>query len=178
MGTLKGGLGVPADYRHPARRSNPPNCFCGKRSNPLSAARARFVQTTRGAVSEAPLIPLVSIECTTQASQRTRNNRLTIYGISVRLHFGISDGRGTMKENIVVSGRGQITLPASMRKRLGIKAGGVLVVEDRKGELVLRPAAIVELDTYTEEEIARWEREDRLAPGERSRILKKLGRKR
>jgi AbrB family looped-hinge helix DNA binding protein len=83
-----------------------------------------------------------------------------------------------MKENIVVSGRGQITLPASMRKRLGIKAGGVLVVEDRKGELVLRPAAVVELDTYTEEEIARWEREDRLAPGERSRILKKLARKR
>ena len=83
-----------------------------------------------------------------------------------------------MKENIVVSGRGQITLPASMRRRLGIKAGGVLVVEDRKGELVLRPAAIVELDTYTEEEIARWERDDRLVPGERSRILKKLGRKR
>ena len=83
-----------------------------------------------------------------------------------------------MKETIIVSGRGQITLPASMRRRLGIKAGGVLVVEDRKGKLVLRPAAIVELDTYTEEEIARWEREDRLAPGERSRILKKLGRKR
>ncbi|HJX15436.1 MAG TPA: AbrB/MazE/SpoVT family DNA-binding domain-containing protein [Candidatus Deferrimicrobiaceae bacterium] len=83
-----------------------------------------------------------------------------------------------MKETIIVSGRGQITLPASMRRRLGIRAGGVLVVEDRKGKLVLRPAAIVELDTYTEEEIARWEREDRLAPGERSRILKKLGRKR
>ena len=83
-----------------------------------------------------------------------------------------------MKETIIVSGRGQITLPASMRRRLGIRAGGVLVVEDRKGKLVLRPAAIVELDTYTEEEIARWEREDRLAPGERSRMLKKLGRKR
>ena len=83
-----------------------------------------------------------------------------------------------MKENVVVSGRGQITLPVSMRRRLGIKAGGVLVVEDRKGELVLRPAAVVELVTYTDEEIARWEREDRLAPGERSRILKKLGRKR
>jgi len=83
-----------------------------------------------------------------------------------------------MKGNIVVSARGQITLPASMRRRLGIKAGGVLVVEDRKGELVLRPAAVVELDTYTNEEIARWEREDRLALGERSGILKKLGRKR
>jgi bifunctional DNA-binding transcriptional regulator/antitoxin component of YhaV-PrlF toxin-antitoxin module len=65
-----------------------------------------------------------------------------------------------------------------LQRRLGIKAGGVLVVEDRKGELVLRPAAVVELDSYTDEEIARWEREDRLAPGERSRILKKLGRKR
>jgi len=83
-----------------------------------------------------------------------------------------------MKGNVVVSARGQITLPSSMRKRLGIKAGGVLVVEDRKGELVLRPAAVVELDTYTDAEIGRWDREDRLAPGERSRILKKLGRKR
>ena len=83
-----------------------------------------------------------------------------------------------MKGNIVVSGRGQITLPASIRRRLGIKAGGVLVVEDRKGKVVLRPAAVVELDTYTDEEIRRWEREDRLAQGERSRILKKLVRKR
>jgi AbrB family looped-hinge helix DNA binding protein len=83
-----------------------------------------------------------------------------------------------MKENIVVSGRGQITLPASMRRRLGIKAGGVLVVEDRKGELVLRPAAVVELDTYTDEETSGWDKEDLLAPGERSRILKKLSRKR
>jgi AbrB family looped-hinge helix DNA binding protein len=83
-----------------------------------------------------------------------------------------------MKENVVVSGRGQITLPASMRRRLGIKAGGVLVAEDREGELVLRPAAVVELDTYTDEEISRWDREDRLSPGERSRILKKTGRRR
>jgi len=83
-----------------------------------------------------------------------------------------------MKENIVVSGRGQITLPVSMRRRLGIKEGSVLVVEDRKGELVLRPAAVVELDAYTDEEVARWDREDRLAPGERSGILKKLGRTR
>lgn len=108
----------------------------------------------------------------------TSNNRLYKYGMSVKLHYGISDWRCPVKENIVVSGRGQITLPASMRRRLGIKAGGVLVVEDRKGELVLRPAAVVELDTYTDEEISRWEREDRLAPGERPRILKKLGRKR
>ncbi len=83
-----------------------------------------------------------------------------------------------MKENVVVSGRGQITLPASMRKRLGIKSGGVLVAEERKGELVLRPAAVVELDTYTDEEVSRWDREDRLSPAEKSVILKKVGRRR
>jgi AbrB family looped-hinge helix DNA binding protein len=104
--------------------------------------------------------------------------RLHEYGISVILHYGISDWRCSVKENVVVSGRGQITLPVSMRRRLGIKAGGVLVVEDRKGELVLRQATVLELGTYTDEEISRWEREDRLAPGERSRIMKKLGRKR
>lgn len=82
-----------------------------------------------------------------------------------------------MKENVVVSGRGQITLPAAMRKRLGIKEGGVVVVEDRDGELVIRPAAVVELAAYSDEEIGAWDREDRLAPEERARILKKAGRK-
>jgi len=82
-----------------------------------------------------------------------------------------------MKENVVVSGRGQVTLPAAMRKRLGIKAGGVVVVEDRDGELVIRPAAVVELAAYSDEEIVAWDREDRLAPEERARILKKVGRK-
>src|SRR5450759_1122901 len=109
-----------------------------------------------------------------EASLLYKHNRWQYYGISVRLNYGISDWRCALKGNIVVSGRAQITLPASMRRRLGIKAGGVLIVEDREGELVLRPAAVVELDTYTDEEIGRWEREDRLAPGERSRLLKKL----
>jgi len=77
-----------------------------------------------------------------------------------------------MKENAVVSGRGQITLPAAMRK-----AGGVVVVEDRDGELVIRPAAVVELAAYSDEEIAAWDREDRIAPEEKTRILKKVGRK-
>ncbi len=82
-----------------------------------------------------------------------------------------------MKENIVVSERGQVTLPAAMRRRLGIKAGSVVVVEDRGGELVIRPAAVVELAAYSDEEIVGWNREDRLTPEERARILKKAGRK-
>ncbi|MBE0568832.1 MAG: AbrB/MazE/SpoVT family DNA-binding domain-containing protein [Deltaproteobacteria bacterium] len=83
-----------------------------------------------------------------------------------------------MKDNLMVSGRGQITLPASMRRRLGIKTGGIVVAEERDGELVLRPAVVVELDAYTDEEIAGWDREDRLEPAEKEKIIRKSGRNR
>lgn len=35
-----------------------------------------------------------------------------------------------MKETLVVSSRGQITLPVRLRKRLGIKGGDVVILED------------------------------------------------
>jgi antitoxin PrlF len=63
-----------------------------------------------------------------------------------------------MRETLMmVSRRGQITLPAELRKRLGIEPGGLVVVEERSGELVLRPATVVELETYSDEDIARWD---------------------
>ncbi|MDE2089800.1 MAG: AbrB/MazE/SpoVT family DNA-binding domain-containing protein [Gammaproteobacteria bacterium] len=82
-----------------------------------------------------------------------------------------------MRENLVVSSRGQITLPAGLRKRLGIKPGGVVIIEERNGELVLRPAAVLEIETYSDTDIARWEEGDRLTEAERDAILKRLGTK-
>jgi AbrB family looped-hinge helix DNA binding protein len=79
-----------------------------------------------------------------------------------------------MRENIVISSRGQITLPAGMRKKLGIRPGGVLIIEDRNGELVLRPAAVLEIETYTNADIAQWDKEDQLSPAEKVSIMKKL----
>jgi AbrB family looped-hinge helix DNA binding protein len=79
-----------------------------------------------------------------------------------------------MRENIVISSRGQITLPAGMRKKLGIRPGGVLIIEDRNGELVLRPAAVLEIETYTNADIAQWDKEDQLSPAEKVAIMKKL----
>jgi AbrB family looped-hinge helix DNA binding protein len=78
-----------------------------------------------------------------------------------------------MREHLIVSGRGQITLPASVRKRLGIQAGDVLILDEHKGEMVLRPAAIVELEIYTDEQITEWEEVDRLRPSEREEIQAK-----
>lgn len=84
-----------------------------------------------------------------------------------------------MAETVVVSGRGQITIPAHMRKRLGIKPGGLMTIEERADGLLLRPAfqIAVELEAYSDEDIARWDEEDRLSENERERLLKLLAAK-
>jgi AbrB family looped-hinge helix DNA binding protein len=79
-----------------------------------------------------------------------------------------------MRQNLLVSGRGQITLPASVRKRLGIQSGGVVTIEEKDSEVVLRPAAVVEIETFSNEDIAQWDKEDRLEPSERNALLKRL----
>ncbi|HEY7699755.1 MAG TPA: AbrB/MazE/SpoVT family DNA-binding domain-containing protein [Vicinamibacteria bacterium] len=81
------------------------------------------------------------------------------------------------KSTVVVSPRGQITLPAELRHRLGIKEGGVVTLEERDGSVILRPAAVVELTMYSNEDIARWDAEDVLSDAERRRIQRKLARK-
>lgn len=79
-----------------------------------------------------------------------------------------------MNETLVVSSRGQITLPATLRKRLGIKGGDVMILEDRGDEIVLKPGVVVELQLYGDEQIARWDAEDALPDEERTRILARL----
>lgn len=82
----------------------------------------------------------------------------------------------SLKSNVVVSQRGQVTLPAEVRKRLGIKEGGVLTLEERHGEIILRPAAVLEVAMYSDEDITRWDREDRLNNTERAAIRKKVSK--
>lgn len=79
-----------------------------------------------------------------------------------------------MTETLIVSNRGQITLPAAMRKHLGIEPGGALIIEERNGELTLKPAAVLGIEHYSDEEIARWDAEDDLSNEERRRILARL----
>ena len=80
-----------------------------------------------------------------------------------------------MSSTLVVSSRGQITLPARVRKRLGIKGGDVVVLEDRPSEIVLRPGIVLEYERYTDEQIAAWDAADALDDQERARLLDVLG---
>lgn len=79
-----------------------------------------------------------------------------------------------MPETLLVSSRGQITLPASMRKHLGIEPGAALIIEERDGELTLKPATVLQVEHYSDEQIAQWDSEDRLTAEQRRSILAKL----
>ena len=78
------------------------------------------------------------------------------------------------REVLTVSSRGQITLPAGMRKKLGITPGGTVIVEQVDGELRLKPAAVLEIELYSDEQIAAWDQGDQLDTSERNHILERL----
>ncbi len=82
-----------------------------------------------------------------------------------------------MGQTLTVSKKGQITLPANLRKKLGFEAGGTVIAEERNGELVLRPAAVLEIEIYSNGDIARWDEEDRLDEETRNLIRERLGGK-
>ena len=79
-----------------------------------------------------------------------------------------------LREVLTVSSRGQITLPAEMRRHLGIEPGGAVIVEDFGGELRLKPAAVLEVELFSDEAIAEWDQADALTDQERQQILKRL----
>jgi antitoxin PrlF len=76
-----------------------------------------------------------------------------------------------MSETLVVSSRGQITLPATLRKRLGIRSGDVVILEERGNEVVLKPGIVLEVQHYSDEQIAEWDAEDKLSDQERSQLV-------
>jgi len=82
--------------------------------------------------------------------------------------------RASQREVLTVSSRGQITLPAEMRRHLGIEPGGAVIVEECAGELRLKPAAVLEVELYSDDQIAEWDQADGLSPEERQQILQRL----
>jgi antitoxin PrlF len=79
-----------------------------------------------------------------------------------------------MQQTVLVSNRGQLTLPAAFRKRFGLQCGGAVILEEHNNELIIKPAAVLEIEMYADSQIAQWDAEDRLDDNERSAILKRL----
>jgi antitoxin PrlF len=79
-----------------------------------------------------------------------------------------------MRQTLIVSSRGQITLPADVRRMFGIKSGEPVIIESRNGELVLKPATVLEVELYTPAQIAEWDRDDALGEAGRKTVLARL----
>jgi bifunctional DNA-binding transcriptional regulator/antitoxin component of YhaV-PrlF toxin-antitoxin module len=62
----------------------------------------------------------------------------------------------------------------SLRKRLGIRDGGAVILEERDNELILKPAMVLEVEMYTDAQVAEWDKADRLDDSERRSVLKRL----
>jgi AbrB family looped-hinge helix DNA binding protein len=79
-----------------------------------------------------------------------------------------------MQQTVLVSNRGQLTLPAGLRKRFGLQHGGAVILEEHNNELIIKPAAVLEIEIYADSQIAQWDSEDLLDDKQRSAILKRL----
>jgi antitoxin PrlF len=77
-----------------------------------------------------------------------------------------------MKTNLIVSSRGQLTLPSEIRKKYGIDEGSVLVAEDRNGEIILKPATVMEVEYYTDAQVTEWAAADTFTNDHEREVLR------
>lgn len=59
-------------------------------------------------------------------------------------------------ETTKVGRRGTVVLPAKMRRRVGLDDGALVVVEEKSGGILLRPAVATPVEIYTPERKAEF----------------------
>jgi AbrB family looped-hinge helix DNA binding protein len=59
-------------------------------------------------------------------------------------------------ESARVGKRGAIVVPAKLRKRFGIEEGSIVVAEETRDGILIRPAVIVPVERYTPERKAEF----------------------
>ena len=74
---------------------------------------------------------------------------------------------------LVISPRGQITLPKRSRERLGLKGGSVLLMREKKGRLVLAPAVVTPIEYYSDRQIDELVEEDLISSEEREAVRRR-----
>ena len=76
---------------------------------------------------------------------------------------------------LIVSPRGQITLPKRVRARLRLAPGSVLLLREEAGKIVLDPAAVTPVSLYADQEVERLVEADRVTPRERTALRRRWG---
>ena len=76
---------------------------------------------------------------------------------------------------VVLGEKGQVTIPRSIRKKVHLNGGDPLLLDlASDGSIVLRPAGVYPVETYTEERLKEFAKENRLGSSERRRIGRTL----
>ena len=74
-----------------------------------------------------------------------------------------------MKATLTLSDRGVVTLPAKLRRAMGLKADDQIIAETTPEGLLLRPAVTLPIEIYSEKRIGEFDE----AETELARILKR-----
>ncbi len=81
-------------------------------------------------------------------------------------------------EMVKLGKKGQVSIPKSVLKRVGITGEAPLLVETTEdGAIVLRQAAVYPVEIYSEARVKEFLDEDHLTPGEEKRIKAALKKK-
>ena len=59
-------------------------------------------------------------------------------------------------KTLKVGKRGTVVVPASLRRKYGLREGAFVILEERQGGLFLRPAAALPVEVYTPERKAEF----------------------
>lgn len=74
--------------------------------------------------------------------------------------------------------KGQVSLPASVLRKLGLQGSATLLVEATdEGTIVLRPAAVYPIELYSEDRLKAFDEADRLSADEAARVRKAVKRR-
>jgi len=81
-------------------------------------------------------------------------------------------------DTVKLGKKGQLSLPASVLRKLGLQGAATLIVEATDdGAVILRPAAVYPIELYTDARIKEFEEENRLTKSEQARARKVLARR-
>lgn len=68
-----------------------------------------------------------------------------------------------MTKVISINGRGTLTLPKALRRRIGLAGGGQVVAEETPEGILIRASATFPVEVYTNERVAEFERNNEKA---------------
>lgn len=81
-------------------------------------------------------------------------------------------------DTVKLGKKGQLSLPASVLRKLGLQGAATLIVEATDdGAVILRPAAVYPIELYTDARIKEFDEANRLTESAKARVRKVLARR-